>query len=240
VVAPATQPPVVAQDTPAAPATTELPAPDLTVRPGMTVKGKLASGADWGVTDEGHYFMGNPDALVMFTEFSDYQWPYCAKYVRETFTQIEENYIVTGKVVYIFKNFPLPNHAQAKIAAEAAECAGLQGKFWEVHTQVYLDQASWSGNANALDVLLGYGTQAKLDQTAYQKCLNDHTTLKHIEDDYNYGASIGVPATPAFLIAGPEGSGQVQPLTGAQPYSAFQQLFDQLLGVAPTTPATAP
>ncbi len=68
-----TIPAVSTQQSATTPLATAAPLPDLTVRPGMTVKGKLESGADWGVTDDGHYFMGNPAAPVMFTEFSDYQ-----------------------------------------------------------------------------------------------------------------------------------------------------------------------
>ncbi len=126
------------------------------------------------------------------------------------------------------------------MAAEAAECAGLQGKFWEMHTLIFLNQDAWSGNENALRTLVGYGNQLGLDQTAFQRCLNDHETLPQIQADYDYGTRIGLRSTPTFLIAGAPGSNQFQALEGAQPYSAFRQIIDRFLGVVPTTPATTP
>lgn len=140
-------------------------------------------------------------------------------------TQIQENYIATGKVVYIFKHFPLPGHPQAQISAEAVECAGKQGQFWPMHDQVFLSQAEWSGKENALEVLTGYGGKLGLDTAAYQTCLAEHEMAQKVKNDYTYGQSIGVPATPAFLVIGKS----IQGMTGAQPFSAFQQAIDNAL-----------
>jgi protein-disulfide isomerase len=143
-------------------------------------------------------------------------------YVRETLPQIVENYVATGKVLYIFIDYPLTIHAQAQLAAEAAECAGQQGKFWAMHDQLYLNQSDWADNDGALSVFLGYARTLGLDQTAYQTCLGNHEMLQRVQADYAFGQSVQVPSTPAFVIAG-------KGMTGAQPYSTFQQVIDAAL-----------
>ncbi len=146
--------------------------------------------------------------------------------------QLEENYIATGKVVYFFWNLPLSSiHPQAQISAEAVECAGLQEMFWQMHDQVFLNQGEWGGNANALQILLGYGTKLGLDTTAYGKCLNDHETAQKIADDTRFATSVGIQGTPFFVI---NSQGRLFAVNGFQPYESFQQGLDSLL--APESP----
>ncbi len=137
--------------------------------------------------------------------------------------QLQENYIATGKVVYIFVNFPLSFHAQAQLAAEAAECAGQQGQFWVMHDQLYLNQSDWSDNDGALNVFLGYGQVLGLDQTAFQTCLGNHEMAQRVQDGYAFGQSVGVPSTPAFVVNG-------KGMTGAQSYETFVQVIEAALG----------
>jgi protein-disulfide isomerase len=86
---------------------------------------------------------GPADAKVTIVEFSDFQCPYCANYSTQTYTQISQNY--GDKIRYLFHNYPLPFHNNAQKAAEAAECAGEQGKFWEMHDLLFQNQSAWSG-----------------------------------------------------------------------------------------------
>jgi protein-disulfide isomerase len=137
-----------------------------------------------------------------------------------------EDYIVTGKLLYIFINYPLSFHAQAQLAAEAAECAGLQGQFWKMHDQLYLNQAEWSDNDGALNIFLGYGRKLDLDQTAFQTCMGNHEMASKVQSDYAFGQSIQVPATPSFVING-------KGMSGGQPYSTFQQVIDAALNAQP-------
>jgi protein-disulfide isomerase len=139
--------------------------------------------------------------------------------------QIEKDYITTGKVVYIFKNFPLSFHAQAQLAAETAECAGAQGQFWTMHDQLYLHQSEWADNDGALSIFLGYGRLLGLDQDAFQACLGNHEMAQKVRDDYAFGQSVGVPSTPSFVING-------KGMPGANPYSTFQQVIDAALKAA--------
>lgn len=140
--------------------------------------------------------------------------------------EIEENYIGTGKVLLIFRNFPLSIHAQAELSAEAAECAGAQGEFWAMHDLLFLNQQEWADNEGALTVFLGYSRRLGLDQTAFRTCMGDHQMAQKVQDDYAFGQSIDVPATPAFVVNG-------KGMTGTQPYSTFEQVFDAALKAQP-------
>jgi protein-disulfide isomerase len=135
---------------------------------------------------------------------------------------IIDNYVATGEVAYIFRNYPLPSHAQAMISAEAAECGGLQGKFWEMHDKVFLNQSDWSGNDQALEVFLGYADELGLDTTAFGTCMSEHQTQQKILEDQVFGQQIGVPATPAFLVRG-KGVEQPYPIVGAYPFEEFEK-----------------
>ena len=93
------------------------------------------------ITVDDALFKGEKNAKVTLIEFADYQCPFCARFYRETFPQIQENYIFTGKVKFFFLNFPLErSHPQAFKAAVAANCAGEQGKFWAMHDRLFTHQ----------------------------------------------------------------------------------------------------
>jgi protein-disulfide isomerase len=142
--------------------------------------------------------------------------------------QIEQNYIATGQVVYIFWNLPLPPsmHPQAQIAAEAAACAGEQGKYWPMHDQIFNNQSEWSGKDNALSILLGYGASVGLDQAAYQSCMSDHKTAQEIQDQAAFANSVGISGTPFFVF---NSGGKLYAINGAQPWENFKQAIDTLL-----------
>jgi len=109
------------------------------------IEDKLKSGPqDPGVPIEGDPVLGSSNAPVTMVEISDFQCPFCGKYARETFPQIKKEYVDTGKVKIIFKNFPLPMHPNAQKAAEAAECAADQGKFWEYKEKLFANQNNLS------------------------------------------------------------------------------------------------
>jgi protein-disulfide isomerase len=115
------------------------------------------------------------------------------------------------------------------VSAEAAECAGLQGKFWEMHDKVFLNQDDWSGNAQALEVFLGYADELELDTAAFNTCMGEHQTQQKIEEDRTFGQQIGVPATPAFLVRG-KGVEQPYPIVGAYPYEEFVTAIETVSG----------
>lgn len=161
---------------------------------------------------------GSPDAPVTIVEFSEFQCPYCGYYVRETFPKIDEAYIKTGKVKYVFRDFPLTSiHPYAQKAAEAGGCAAQQGKFWEYHDLLFAHQ-------DALDVssLKQYAADLSLDTAQFDACLDSGAMADEVAGDFADGQTYGVSGTPAFFVNGIR-------LNGAQPFEAFQELIEEEL-----------
>ena len=161
---------------------------------------------------------GSPDAPVTIVEFSEFQCPYCGYYVREVFPRIDEAYIKTGKVKYVFRDFPLTSiHPNAQKAAEAGGCAAQQGKFWEYHDLLFAHQ-------DTLDVasLKQYAADLGLDSARFDACLDSGAMAEEVAGDVADGQAYGVSGTPAFFVNGIK-------LTGAQPFEAFQELIEEEL-----------
>lgn len=161
--------------------------------------------------------LGNPEAPVTLIEYSDYQCPFCQKFFKETEPLIRKNYIETGKVKMVYRDFPLPGHPYAEPAAEAANCAKDQGKFWAYHDAIFQKQ-------NELPTLdyLKLANELGLDTNQFKKCLGDQKYKDKIKKDYEGGASIGVNGTPTFFINGKQ-------IIGAQPYSVFEKAIEEAL-----------
>ncbi|MBU2634064.1 MAG: DsbA family protein [Nanoarchaeota archaeon] len=159
-------------------------------------------------------FIGPEDAPVIIVEFSDFQCPFCSKSV-PTVKQILEEYEEEVKIVY--RDFPLSFHQNAQKAAEAAECADDQGKFWEYHDVLFENQ-------NALDVesLKEYAVDLNLDGDEFDDCLDSGKYEEEVKNDFQDGQSYGVSGTPAFFINGVS-------VSGAQPFSVFQQIIEEEL-----------
>lgn len=187
-----------------------------------------------GFTVGGHAYRGSPDAPIVLVEFSEFQCPFCRRHEVNTAPQIKDVYLKTGKVLHIFRDFPLEQiHPQARKAAEAARCAGEQGadRFWAMHDRLFERQSDWSEQATAVDLFKGYAQAIGLDADAFNECLDSGRTGPAIEADLIAGQEAGVGGTPTFFLNG-------YPIEGAQPFSAFQQVLDaQLAGNPPPTPA---
>jgi protein-disulfide isomerase len=176
---------------------------------------------------------GDSSARLLLIEFSDYQWPFCARHVRETAPQIDKEYVETGKVKHVFLDFPLESiHKLAFKAAEAAGCAGEQGKYWEMHDRLYANQKDleqWNAHAQAIG----------LDVPKFEECLNSGRQAASIRRDMAQGQKASVTGTPAFFLAYADPkSSQIKTvvrLTGAQPFANFKTAIDKLL--APPPPA---
>jgi protein-disulfide isomerase len=190
---------------------------------GLTLSAKAAP----TVSIQGAPSRGSADARLIVVEFTDFQCPYCGKYARETFGAVEDSYIVPGKVRYVFRNFPLDDaHPNAFKAAEAAECANQQGKFWEMHARLFANQQALGPGD-----LLSHAQAVGLDQAAFQKCLNGAAKAK-IKRDFNDGLKAGVEGTPTFLMGTLEKDGKVRilkRLSGTQTTAAFTAALDALL-----------
>ncbi len=166
---------------------------------------------------------GNENAPVTIIEFSDFQCPFCGKFFRQTYHQLEEKYIKTGKVKLVYKDFPLSFHKYAEKAAEAANCAYEQGKFWEYHDLLFANQDEW-GNVGE-SKFIEYAQQLGLDMNKFRSCLNESKYKNEIIQDYNLGVRLGVKGTPTFIINGVV-------IVGAQPYPVFENVIEQALVAA--------
>jgi protein-disulfide isomerase len=123
----------------------------------------------------------------------------------------------------VFRNFPLFSiHPQAEKASEAAECAGEQGAFWEMHDALFDAQDQWAGSPDAEDTFKGLAADLKLDQAQFDACLDEGKYADKVLADYQEGAGLGISGTPAFRINGAA-------MSGAQPFSAFQQQIEYFL-----------
>jgi protein-disulfide isomerase len=158
---------------------------------------------------------GPENAPVTIVEFSDYQCPFCAR-VGPTVTKLLEDY--PGKIRLVFRDYPLPSHEDAPKAAEAAHCAGDQGKYWEMHGQLFANQAKLE-----LEDLKAHARQIGLDGAKFDQCLDSGVKAPLVAENFKAGNEAGVSGTPAFFING-------RLLSGAQPYSAFKQAVDAELG----------
>ena len=186
-----------------------------------------------GFTEQGEPFKGNPAAAVVIEEFSSYQCPFCAKYFQETQPQVMENYVRTGQVLYIYRDFPLPSQPQSQPAAEAANCAGQIGggsAYWAMHDRIFERQREWSGKGNAGAIFEGYAGELGLDVDGFRECLDSGATQAQVQADSVEGNERGVTGTPTFFING-------RPLVGAQPFAAFVQAINGAM--AGEEPATA-
>ncbi|MAF50853.1 MAG: disulfide bond formation protein DsbA [Nanoarchaeota archaeon] len=163
-------------------------------------------------------FLGDEDAPLTIIEFSDFQCPFCKRARDDAIAQIEEQYVKTGKVKLVYRDFPLTSiHPLAQKAAEASECADDQGKFWGYHDLIFEKQSSLSAsNLKAWAVELG------LDTDEFDECLDSGKHAAEVRADTSAATSVGGRGTPFFVVG-------TQTLSGAQPFSAFQAAIEAQL-----------
>ena len=160
--------------------------------------------------------LGPKDAIVTIIEFSDFECPYCRR-VQPTLKRLLKEY--EGKIRLVFRDFPLSFHKNAQKAAEAAQCAGDQDKFWPYHDKLF------EQTALGLDDLKKYAGELELNMDAFNACLESDKYAQEVAADMQDGQAAGVSATPSFFVNG-------QPLSGAVPYERFQDLVEAALAQA--------
>lgn len=172
---------------------------------------------------------GSQDAKVTIIEFSDFQCPYCRSFYTETYKQIDNEYVKTGKVKIAYRDFPLSFHAAAQKSAEAAECAADQGKFWEMHDKIFEEQAKLGTGTVSYGVneLKKWASELGLDAESFNSCLDSGKYASEIQKDISDGTAAGVTGTPAFFV-GSQDKGYIL-VAGAYPYEVFKQLIEQEL-----------
>jgi len=188
-------------------------------RPGLDLTGPFPYPT--GVTPEGEPYRGSPDAPLQLIEYSDFLCPHCAE-MSNALTALAPDYIQTGKLRVIFRNFAFLT-PESTAAAEASECALNQGadKFWHYHDLSYARQGDGL-SAYTPTQLKAYAAEMGLDTTAFNTCLDSQATLSKVQADVNEGTSQGVKATPTWFL-----NGQME--EGAMTEAELRTLFDDTL-----------
>lgn len=182
----------------------------------------LLEGETWDkVMSDGVFKLGEESAPIKMVEFTDYQCPFCSRYVSDTFDQIKSNYIDTGKVEYIVRDLPLSFHEHAELAAVAVRCAARDGKGAELHDKLFANQEDWSELADATDTFVSYAREVGVG-SSFASCLSDESVKAAVQADLDLATSVGANGTPTFFING-------QMVVGAQPYAAFETVIEGML-----------
>jgi len=147
-------------------------------------------------TDSAH-IRGNPDAPVTLEEFGDFQCPPCGKF-SEFVEELLKEY--NSRLRLVFRNFPLSGHEHAREAALAAEAAGLQGKFWEMHDTLYREQDTWSKAPNVRELFESYAGTIGLDVDQFKKDMDGDKARERVDSDRALADFLGVKATPTLFI----------------------------------------
>ena len=169
----------------------------------------------------GSPLLGDANAKITIVEFGDYQCTYCHLFHENTKDALLQQYVNTGKVNFVFRDFPL-NGQDSILAADAAYCAGDQDKYWQYHDELY---KNWGGektgwvNQKSLDK---FATTVGLDLDKFDKCVSDKKYEQKVIDNYNFGQKIGIDGTPSFIIFSGK---QATKIVGAQPISVFDQVL---------------
>jgi protein-disulfide isomerase len=172
--------------------------------------------------------LGNATAPVTIVEYGDYQCPFCGDFYSQTEPQIIQNYVNTGKARFVFRNFAFLG-AESTAAAEAADCAEDQNLLWSYHNALYTAKVADVNNGGSEDdgffstaELLKLGQQVGVNMGTFTSCVNNNTDGNLVAAEKAAASAQGVNSTPTFFINGTM-------ITGAQPYSIFQQAIDSAL-----------
>jgi len=177
------------------------------------------------VTNLKGYSLGSATAPLTMVEFTDLQCPFCRQFALSAFDEIKKNWIDTGKLRYISRDFPLDFHPQAMPAARAARCAGEQGKFWEMRLALMR-------NADLLTppYITKTAADLKLDANAFSACTATTKYDAEIRAEMQEGTRLGIDGTPTFIIGRTSSTAIEGPmLVGALPYARFDAKLKELL-----------
>jgi len=168
---------------------------------------------------------GDSSARVWLVMASDFQCPACKYWHDSVSAEIMRDYVDAGKVRFAYLNFPLTQHQNARPAAEAAMCAGAQGRFWEMHDAIFADQDKWSVLPDPTQSLRETAIRVGVDPDAWNACMTEHIMRPMIDGDFSRGNAGGVDQTPYFFIGS-------QTVGGAIPAAQMRRLLDAAIASA--------
>ena len=177
--------------------------------------------------------LGSKDAPVTLIEFSDYECPFCKRHFDQVYSQLKKDYLDTGKVKLVFRDYPLPFHdPMATFEAKAANCAKDQGgdsAYFKFHDAIFTKTTS-NGNGLTKDQVYQMAVDLGLNQANLKICADSDKFDAEVKKDISDGSAAGVSGTPSFFVGKSDLSGTItgKLIVGAQPYSAFQSAIDAL------------
>lgn len=173
----------------------------------------------------GWHAIGSADAPVTLVEFGDYQCPFCKQFYADAYPELKKNYIDTGKIRFVSRDFPLEFHTHALRAAEAARCAGDQGKYWELHDALYSETAAPDDS-----VIEKAAEGLSLDVSALQSCIASDKYRSDVQKDAAEAAALQISGTPTFVLAkSAKDKLEGVRIVGVQPFVTFQSAIENLL-----------
>ncbi|MDP2319793.1 MAG: DsbA family protein [Acidobacteriota bacterium] len=164
---------------------------------------------------------------IALIEFSDFECPFCGRHARETEPQINAEFVSQKLVTQVFLSFPLSIHSLAQKASEAAECAGKQNRFWEMHEALFANQGALSE-----DAMIRTAQQKGLDVSTFETCLRGGSTADRVRLDAAEGRRLGVASTPAFFVGTINRDGSVKiakQISGARQFERFRELLGDMV-----------
>lgn len=176
------------------------------------------------LTQDGSPILGKNDAEITILEWGDYQCTYCYNFHKSTLPVILNEYVETGRVNIVFKDFPL-NGPDSVLAAEATYCAEDQKKYWQYHNELY---SNWAGERTGwitIDALTEFASEIGLDLNKFNSCLQSHKYHQKVRDLEKFGLDIGIDATPSFLIFDDK---KIVKIRGNQPLDSFRRVIEDL------------
>ncbi len=182
-------------------------------------------GAKVDVSVDNDAILGSKNAKVTVIEFSDYQCPFCRSFWKEVFVQMKKDYIDTGKVRFIYRDYPLSFHPMSVPSAQAAECAHEQGKYWEFHDKIFGEEDKLGQGTTVtytVQDLKKWAAAIGVNSSQFNQCLDSGKYKAEVEKDLADGTAAGVNGTPSTFING-------RLIVGAQPYSNFKAIIDEEL-----------
>ncbi len=148
------------------------------------------------------YTLGSDSAPIDVTEYSDFECPFCAQFATVQMPVVRSQLIATGRVRWRYRDFPLPTHAYSRYAALAAQCAGEQAKFWDMHDQLF-DHHQWAQTGkNPRNLFRDFGKAIGLDLDKYDACMDGQRYAGRIQASVQEGEARGVKGTPTFFVNG--------------------------------------
>ena len=194
-------------------------------KPDQNLGNTLVSASDEAKTlltvTTGDFVLGDPGAKVTVVEFADFQCPFCGRFFKTTIPSLKENYVKTGAVRFVFRDFAFLGEESTR-AAEAARCAGDQNKFWEYHDYLYNHQKGENQGAFSDANLKKFADTLKLDRAVFDACFDSEKYRPFVERETKLGQELGVSGTPTTFVDG-------EAIVGAIPFADIEKKIQAAL-----------